>query len=94
MHPLRITAQLWVKSGRFAAFEAFEAAAFKIMERHGGQVISVQKTHGASGNDPHETHQLEFPTRAAFDAYRQDPDLLAMGQARDACIERTEVAFS
>lgn len=93
MQPIRITVNLWVKSGRFAEFDAFEAATFKIMERHGGQVVRVQKAHGASGDGPHETHWLEFPTQSAFDAYRQDPDLLALGQARDACIDRTEVAF-
>jgi len=91
---IRVIAKLWVKVGRFAEFETFEAAAFEIMERHGGKVLNVQKNHSSSGNQPHEIHKLEFPSQSAFEAYRTDPELLAMGQERKACIERTEVNVS
>ena len=93
MRPLKITAELWVKDGRFAQFLEFETAAFKIMATHGATIVSVQQTHGACDGQPHETHDLEFPDVQAFEAYKSDPALVALAPLRESCIAKTEVVI-
>ncbi|MEP4197669.1 MAG: DUF1330 domain-containing protein [Aliishimia sp.] len=91
MDYFRLEAKLWVRNGRFKDFTDFETAAFKIMALHGGKVLDVQKNHSATDNKPHEIHVLEFPTLAAFEAYKTDPALLKLAQLREKCIAKTEV---
>ena len=83
----------WGKPDQFEAFERFETAAFAIMETHGVKVLEVVKTHAALDGAPHEIHRLAFPSRVAFEAYRSDPELLALGDLRESCIAKTEVIF-
>ena len=89
-----VTAKLWVNEGRFSEFETFETRAFDIMARHGVKVVSVKQNRGAQSGEPHETHVLDFPSMEAFEAYRTDPELLALAEMREACIEKTEIEFS
>lgn len=89
-----VTAKLWVRDGRFEAFAAFEEKAFVIMARHGAKVLRVDQNHSASDGSAHEVHVLEFPDMDSFDAYRSDPALVALADQREACIAKTEVAFT
>jgi uncharacterized protein (DUF1330 family) len=93
MRPLKITAKLWVKDGRFAGFQTFETAAFAIMATHGATIINVQQTHDARDGLPHETHDLEFPDVHSFEAYKSDPALVALAPLRESCIAKTEVVI-
>lgn len=83
-----------MKDARYEQFRAFEDAAFLIMARHGAKVVSVIQTHEATDGGPHETHVLEFPNNAAFDAYRTDPELVSMAALREACIAKTDIEYS
>lgn len=89
-----MTVRLWVKDAQFDTFAAYEKRAFALMARHGGKVLSVEQTHGSAGSAPDEIHVLEFPGEPAFASYRNDPEVLAMADQREACIEKTEVEFS
>jgi uncharacterized protein (DUF1330 family) len=91
---LRIVASLWIVEGRAAAFESFERKAARIMRRHGGRLEHAIRPERAGSPDadlPFEVHVLRFPDRASFDAYRSDPDLLALAPERAAAIARTSV---
>ena len=94
MHPLRIVASLWIVEGQAAAFESFERKAVRIMRRHGGRIehaIRPLRDASPGADPPFEVHVLRFPDRAAFDAYRSDPDLLSLAPERSAAIARTSV---
>lgn len=91
MERIYITVRLWVKSDRFTEFTNFENKALAIMTSHGGKLLGLRKNHAACDGQPHETHLMEFPSPLAFEAYKTDPDLLAMTQIREACIAKTEV---
>lgn len=86
---LIVIAHLYVRPGRDAAFQQFEAAAARIMERHGGQIERVVRpvAGAATGAVPTEIHVLWFPDRERFAAYRADPDLTALASLRESAIE-------
>jgi uncharacterized protein (DUF1330 family) len=94
MTSLRIIASLWIVEGQVEAFEAFERRTARILRRHGGRIEhAIRPVRGASPDAdlPFEVHVLRFPDRAAFDAYRSDPELLALAPERAAAIARTSV---
>jgi uncharacterized protein (DUF1330 family) len=69
-------------------FERFERAAAAIWREHGARIVTTVRFDA----DPiEELHVVCFPNRAAFDAYRSDPALLALVSLRDAAIARTEL---
>jgi uncharacterized protein (DUF1330 family) len=52
-----------------AAFEAYENTVLPLVAHHGGRVeFRVRAVDGSS-----ETHLLQFPDRAAYEAYLADP---------------------
>ena len=70
-----------------AAFERYEAKALDLMPRYGGRLeLRVRAVDGQS-----ETHLLAFPDEAAFEAFRSDPDRLALAAEWDACGARSVV---
>lgn len=92
MSALRITAYLWVKNDALPAFIRFEKAALSYAAKHGATIVHIKRNHAADDGAPHETHVIDFPSQSAFDAYRNDPAMLAMADLRKNCIARTEVA--
>ncbi|WP_114284777.1 DUF1330 domain-containing protein [Candidatus Halocynthiibacter alkanivorans] len=92
--PYRLEVHLWVKPGKIAEFQAFEAQAFEIMQQHGAQPPQVRNPTPSGPDTPSEIHLLEFPSEAAFDAYRDDPRLHALAALRDSCIARTRIMLS
>jgi uncharacterized protein (DUF1330 family) len=92
--PYTLEVHLWLKPGKIADFQAFEAQAFEIMQQHGAQPPQVRNPDPSGPDTPFETHLLEFPSEAAFDAYRSDPRLRALAGLRDRCIERTRIMVS
>ncbi len=81
---------LWARAGNEAGLVAYEDAVLELVPAHGGRVRERVRSDGADGA-PLEVHLLEFPSEDALDAYMQDPQRLAMAEARDRAIERTEV---
>ncbi|MEJ0098800.1 MAG: DUF1330 domain-containing protein [Pseudomonadota bacterium] len=96
MASLQIVASLWIHPDQQNAFEAYELKVAQIMRRHGGVLLqTVRTSDGASPSTevPFEVHLLEFPSRAAFEAYRSDPELVALSPERAVVISRTEVVL-
>ena len=81
---------LWARPGAADAVIAYEDAVLQLVPAHGGAVRQRVRTDGAD-SAPLEIHVLEFPSEDALDAYMQDPQRLALADARDRAIERTEV---
>lgn len=90
---VHVVASLWIEEGRLDAFEAYERKAAGIMKRYGGAIERVVRAEAGRGDpeQPFEVHLIRFPSRAMFDAYRADPDLLALAPERSAAIARTRV---
>jgi len=87
--------ELFVHPGREAEFHRFETEAARIMRRHGGRIERVIRPTGPARTEPlpHEIHVVAFPSPAAFEAYRADPELTALAALRESAIARTEVTL-
>ena len=81
---------LWARAGQDGGLIAYEDAVLKLVPAHGGVVRERVRSDGADGA-PLEIHMLEFPSEDALDAYMQDPQRLAMADARDRAIARTAI---
>jgi uncharacterized protein (DUF1330 family) len=81
---------LWAQEGEADALIAYEDSVLLLVAAHGGRVRERMRTDGAD-DAPMEIHVLDFPSEAALAAYLDDPQRLAMSDARDRAITRTEV---
>ena len=92
-HGIVLLVELFVHPGRIVEFRRFESEASRIMRRHGGRIDRVIRPTGpARGDDlPHEIHLVSFASAAGLEAYRADPDLLALAPLRASAIARTEI---
>lgn len=84
---------IWLKSDDVAAFEAFEGRIAKVQQRHGGRIARAVRIDGPPGGDlPFEVHVVEFESRDALAAYREDPEMRELAAERDAIIAKTVIA--
>jgi hypothetical protein len=81
---------LWPKPGAEGALIDYEDRVLGLLADHGGRVLQRTRTEGGEGV-PLEIQILEYPSRAAFDAYVADGRRAALAAAHDAAIARTEV---
>jgi len=91
--PIYIVANLWIREGDVAAFEAYERKAASIMKRYGG---SIERTVRPSGLDapsdrPFEVHLVRFPSDEMFERYRTDAELKTLSAEREAVITKALV---
>ncbi len=87
---------MFVRDGKTREFQEFERVAAKIMRKYGGRIEKVMRPESSASTGaiiPSQIHWVAFPDQAAFDAYRRDPELVALASKRDAAIERTEIVF-
>jgi uncharacterized protein (DUF1330 family) len=90
--PLVLVVGLWIAPGRDVEFDSFERAALAIVARHGGSLMRrVGLRDGLGSNPPNELHVLMFPSREAYDRYRDDPELTALAPLRARAILRTVI---
>jgi uncharacterized protein (DUF1330 family) len=82
---------LFVVQHKRAEFDAFERQAAALLARHGGNVERRVRIAEQAAGQPYEIHVVTFPDRQAFDAYREDPGVMALQPAREDAIERTEI---
>jgi hypothetical protein len=85
-----LVVQLWARDGDVAALEAFERRVVPLLARHGGAITCAVRC-APGGDGPDQVHVVTFPDRAAFDAYRGDPDTAALTGERERVIARTVV---
>lgn len=90
---LVLVVSLWLRDGDVAGFEEFERQAARLMARHGGRIERAIRRDAQAGSpdDPFEIHIVTFPTPAAFDAYRADPDTGMLAALRETIIARTAI---
>jgi len=91
--PLILVVSLWLRGDDVGAFEALERDASAVMARHGGRIDRAVRIDRASApaDAPFEIDLVRFPDRAALDAYRADPAVLALASRRDSVIARTVI---
>ncbi len=91
---LVLVATLTVRREAQSAFREYEAAAVRIMSRHGGNLERAIELDGEESAETfREVHIVTFPDRAAFDAYRSDPEIVALATLRKSAIASTEILF-
>ena len=92
MAKLTLVAALYIHPGHEAEFEQFEAAAARIMRRHGGAVDRrIRIARAAGDNLPHEVHVLTFADEVSLQSYRADPELHGLAELRACAIRETVV---
>ena len=68
-------------------FESYEAKVLPLVERYGGRLeMRLRAVDGAS-----ETHLLYFPDGQSYEAYRSDPDRVAILGEWERCGARASV---
>jgi uncharacterized protein (DUF1330 family) len=88
-----VVAILTVRAAEVDAFERFEREAAAILVRHGARIARTVREAPLTGAAFREIHLLEFPDRAAFDAYRGDPALVALAPLRARAVVATELVL-
>ncbi|MBD0259846.1 MAG: DUF1330 domain-containing protein [Cytophagales bacterium] len=76
---LYYTQLIFLREGQQAAFHDFEDRVLPLLGRHNGQLLyRVRPDRGSvietAVEYPYEIHLVSFPTRADFEAYRDDPE--------------------
>jgi uncharacterized protein (DUF1330 family) len=89
-----LVATLIVKPDAVERFRDFEFRAAAIMARHGGR-IERAVTLRPNPDDPffREVHVVIFPDAESLEAYRNDPDFMALSALRESCIVATEIRY-
>jgi uncharacterized protein (DUF1330 family) len=89
-----LVATLVVKPGAVERFREFESKAARVMEKHGGRIERAITLHPHPDDDFfREVHVVWFPDEAALEAYRDDPDFIALAPLRESCIAATEIRY-
>lgn len=90
---LIVIAYLKVRPGKRVQFEEFERQAFRLIEKHGGELLHALHPIASlpAGELPDEVHILRFPSQDALDEYRADPALLALADLRAEAIAGTNL---
>jgi uncharacterized protein (DUF1330 family) len=89
---MTLVAILTMRRQAEALFRDYETAAAAIMARHGGAIERVVSVSAPADDSTFvEIHLVTFPDAAAFEAYRNDPDLAALGEQRSRAIVATEL---
>jgi hypothetical protein len=70
----------------FDALEAFEKEAAVIMASHGAVMIKAFESRREYDGSGEEIHIIEFPTPAAFEAYRTDERLFELSELHEQAI--------
>jgi len=87
--PLTLVVALFVRPGREADFERFEAAASAVMGRHGGRIERrIRIGSRTDPGEPDEIHVVTFPDEASFERYGRDPETAALATLRADAISR------
>ena len=90
--PLILVVLLFLHADGRDRFERFESGAASIMSRYGGKIVHrIAFVAPRDPSVPDELHVVAFPDRAAFDRYRSDPDLQALGALRQRAIARSVI---
>jgi len=88
--PLTLCVLLWSHPGQEEGLAAYEDTVLRLLAEHGAGVVSRVRRKDA-GDLPLEVQVIEFPDRAALDAYMSDPRRLASADVRERVVARTDV---
>ena len=90
---LIVIAHLKVRAGKRDLFDDFERRALVLIQKHGGELLHTIHPVAAlpPAELPDEVHVLRFPSQQALDAYRSDPELVALAPMRAEAIASTNL---
>jgi len=87
--PLHFCCLLWARPGCEDDLTAYEDRVLELLAEHGALVLERVRG-GVDDGNPTEVQVYELPSRAALDAYVNDPRRTAMADERDRVVARTE----
>jgi uncharacterized protein (DUF1330 family) len=88
--PLLLCVLLSATPGNARGLAFYEDEVLSLLPAHGARVVQrLRMTNPAEGMC--EVHVLEFPSRAALDAYLADPARVALADVRDRVVADTQV---
>ncbi|GAA5197299.1 hypothetical protein GCM10023322_68210 [Rugosimonospora acidiphila] len=88
---LTLCVMLWSVDGRQDDLAAYEDDVLALLGRHGARLVARVRNAETADDLPSEVQIIDVPSEAALAAYLDDPDRLAMGARREACVSRTEL---
>lgn len=90
--PVYFLVLIELNAGMADQLRRYEQQAVPVMRRHGGQLVYVfRPVAGTASTVPDEVHLLAFESEAGFVAFRNDPELHAVRQLRDAAVKQAIV---
>jgi uncharacterized protein (DUF1330 family) len=87
---LTLCVMLWAREGAEQALIEYEDRVLHLAAAHGGRVLQRGRTEGGP-DEPFEVQFLEFPSRAALDAYMWDGRRTMLAADREMAIARTDI---
>ena len=90
---IHLTQFIYIKPGKEAVFEAFEAVALPLMARYNGQLLLRIRPDASAfieGEDspPYEIHLVSFPAEKDFEAFGKDPERAAALHLKEESVAR------
>ena len=87
---IQIIALLYASHANIQGLRAFESQVLPILKEHGGVLVSASSNMDRLDGEPDEIHVIQFPSKTEFDAYKNDPRVLALRDLKDSVIKRME----
>lgn len=88
---LTLCALVWARPGQEERLVEYERQVLRLLPAHGARVLQRAVNADREPTQPLEVQLLEFPSRAAFDSYLDDPARRLLAELRDTFIERASV---
>jgi hypothetical protein len=90
---IHLTQLIYIRPGKEAIFDAFEAVALPLIARYNGQLLLRIRPDASAliegeADAPYEIHLVTFPTEKDFEDFGKDPDRVAALHLKEASIER------
>lgn len=88
-----ITQLIYLKPGKEAVFEAFEAVAIPLIARYNGKLIHRVRPAASAFIDgepdrPYEIHLVSFPAEGDLEAFGRDPGRASVLHLKEESVER------
>lgn len=88
---IQIIALLYANEHGLKGLQSFEAKVIPILKEYGGRLISASSHSQRSKHDPDEIHVIQFPSMAAFHAYKTDIRVLELQSLKANTISKMEL---
>lgn len=68
-----VVLEVYLKDGQQTNFEDYERKVLPLLANYGGSLVSAIRPSSKIAGTPDELHVITFPSKEAFEAYKQNP---------------------